>query len=94
MGRPSRISLPDYLPVRGSVHTHAYALALEKLTGADIKKMFPTLNINLDKIPEFQKYLGEGSHHRLYRFSADDYQEIAGIWQGDKALPGHPPGTA
>jgi len=82
-----------YLLVRGSVHAHAYALALKNLTGVDIEKMLPTPNINLDRIPECQKYLAEGSHRRLYRFSPDDYKEMSGIWgNGEKALPGDPPG--
>src|SRR6195952_697855 len=41
-----------YLLVRGSVHAHAYALALKKVTGVAIEQMLPTPNINLDKIPE------------------------------------------
>ncbi|MGI3777479.1 MAG: manganese catalase family protein, partial [Janthinobacterium lividum] len=45
-----------YLLVRGSVHAHAYALALKKLTGVEIEKMLPTPNINLDRVPECQKY--------------------------------------
>ena len=82
-----------YLLVRGSVHAHAYALALKKITGVDIEKMLPTPNINLDRIPECQKYLAEGSHRRLYRFSPNDYAEMAGIWgNGEMALPGDPPG--
>ena len=82
-----------YLLVRGSVHAHAYALALKQITGVEIEKMLPTPNINLDKIPECQKYLAEGSHRRLYRFSPDDYKEVASIWgNGEQALPGDPPG--
>ncbi len=82
-----------YLLVRGSVHAHAYALALKKLTGVAIEQMLPTPNINLSKIPECQKYLNEGSHRRLYRFSPDDYKEVSGIWgNGEMALPGDPPG--
>jgi Mn-containing catalase len=82
-----------YLLVRGGVHAHAYALALKQLTGVEIEKMLPTPNISLDKIPESAKYLEEGSHRRLYRFSVDDYQEIRGIWgNGEKALPTDPPG--
>ena len=55
--------------------------------------MLPTPNIPLDKIPECQKYLDEGSHRRLYRFSPNDYAEMAGIWgNGETALPGDPPG--
>lgn len=82
-----------YLLVRGSVHAHAYALALKKVTGVDIEKMLPTPNINLSNIPECQKYLDEGSHRRLYTFSPSDYREMAGIWgSGEEALPGDPPG--
>jgi Mn-containing catalase len=79
--------------VRGSVHAHAYALALEKITGVDVKKFLPTPNIPLANIPECQKYLDEGSHRRLYTWSPNDYKEIAGIWSNDEvALPGDPPG--
>ena len=90
---PTGREVCGYLLVRGSVHAHAYALAIQKITGADIKKVLPTPNIPLGNIPECQKYLDEGSHRRLYRFSPDDYAEMAGIWgQGEQALPGDPPG--
>lgn len=90
---PTGREVCGYLLVRGSVHAHAYALAIKKLTGVEIEKMLPTPNINLDKIPESQKYLEEGSHRRLYTFSPEDYKEIAGIWgKGEGALPGDPPG--
>jgi Mn-containing catalase len=90
---PTGREVCGYLLVRGSVHAHAYALALKNITGVDIEKMLPTPNINLDKIPESQKYLAEGSHCRLYTFSDKDYKEIAGIWgNGEMALPGDPPG--
>ncbi len=82
-----------YLLVRGSVHAHAYALALKKITGVEIEKFLPTPNIDLSKIPESQKYLAEGSHRRLYTWSPKDYREIAGLWgNGEQALPGDPPG--
>ncbi len=82
-----------YLLVRGSVHAHAYALALKKITGVAIEQMLPTPNIDLSKIPECQKYLNEGSHRRLYTFSPNDYEEMSGIWgNGEVALPGDPPG--
>jgi Mn-containing catalase len=75
------------------VHAHAYALALKNITGVEIEKMLPTPNIDLDQIPEAQKYLEEGSHRRLYTFSPKDYKEIASIWgRGELALPGDPPG--
>lgn len=90
---PTGREVCGYLLVRGSVHAHAYALALQKITGVDIKKFLPTPNIPLDKIPECQKYLDEGSHRRLYTWSPNDYKEIAGIWNNDEvALPGDPPG--
>ncbi len=93
MTEPTGREVCGYLLVRGSVHAHAYALALKKLTGVEIEKMLPTPNINLSKIPECQKYLDEGSHRRLYRFSPSDYHEASGIWgNGEMALPGDPPG--
>lgn len=82
-----------YLLVRGSVHAHAYALVLKKLTGVSIEKMLPTPNINLDRIPECRKYLGEGKHRILYTNSPEDYRAMQGIWgNGEMALPGDPPG--
>jgi Mn-containing catalase len=93
MTEPTGREVCGYLLVRGGVHAHAYALALKKLTGVDIAKMLPVPNIPTDRIPECQKYLDEGSHRRLYRFSPDDYSEIAGIWgKGEGALPDDPPG--
>ncbi|MGF7056081.1 Mn-containing catalase [Bosea sp. OAE752] len=90
---PTGREVCGYLLVRGSVHAHAYALALKQITGIEIEKMLPTPNINLDKIPECQKYLQEGSHRRLYTFSPGDYTEMAGIWgNGEMALAGDPPG--
>ena len=89
---PTGREICGYLLVRGSVHAHAYALALKKLTGVAIEQMLPTPNIPLAKIPECQKYLAEGSHRRLYTFSPSDYRSIAGLWEGETALPGDPPG--
>jgi Mn-containing catalase len=90
---PTGREVCGYLLVRGSVHAHSYALALKKLTGVELEKMLPTPNIDLSRIPECQKYLDEGSHRRLYRFSPDDYKEAAGVWSNDEvALPGDPPG--
>jgi Mn-containing catalase len=90
---PTGREVCGYLLVRGSVHAHAYALALKNITGVEIEKMLPTPNINLDSIPEAQKYLAEGSHRRLYTFSPEDYKEIAAVWgNGEAALPGDPPG--
>ncbi len=88
---PTGREICGYLLVRGSVHAHAYALALKKLTGVAIEQMLPTPNIPLANIPECQKYLAEGSHRRLYTFSPTDYANLAGIWD-ESALPGDPPG--
>jgi Mn-containing catalase len=94
LSEPTGREVCGYLLVRGSVHAHAYAVALKQITGVAIEKMLPTPNINLDKIPECQKYLEEGSHRRLYTFSPTDYREISGIWgNGEQALPGDPPGA-
>ena len=38
---PAARQMLGYLFVRGGVHAHAYALALEKLTGVEMKKMLP-----------------------------------------------------
>ena len=94
MKDPTGREVCGYLLVRGSVHAHAYALALKHISGMSVEKLLPVPNINLSKIPESQKYLQEGSHRRLYRFSPDDYGEMAAIWGGgETALPGDPPGT-
>jgi Mn-containing catalase len=90
---PTGREVCGYLLVRGQVHAHAYALALKQITGIEIEKMLPVPNIPADRIPECRKYLEEGSHRRLYRFSPSDYAEVAGIWgNGEQALPGDPPG--
>ncbi|MBY0336192.1 MAG: manganese catalase family protein [Acetobacteraceae bacterium] len=90
---PTAREVCGYLLVRGSVHAHAYALALKKITGVDIEKMLPVPNIPTGNIPECQKYLAEGSHRRLYTFSPSDYKDMAGVWgNGEMALPDDPPG--
>jgi Mn-containing catalase len=79
---PAARALTGYLLVRGGVHQVAYARALEKLTGADLTKMFPTPRIPTEKIPECQPYIQRGDHLRLYRFSPDDYREIVAVFNG------------
>jgi Mn-containing catalase len=82
-----------YLMVRGAVHAHAYGLALKHLTGVDMTKMLPVPNVPGDKVPEARRFMQEGAHRRLYRFSPNDYAEIGAIWgNGEQALPGDPPG--
>jgi Mn-containing catalase len=79
---PAARALTGYLLVRGGVHQIAYARALEKLTGTDLTKMFPTPRIPTDKIPECQPHIERGDHKRLYRFSPDDYKEIVAVFNG------------
>ncbi len=71
-----------YLLVRGGVHATAYGKALETLTGVNITKMLPIPNIENAKFPEARKYESQGVHRVLYRFSPEDYKDIARIWRG------------
>lgn len=87
---PAARHMLGYLFTRGGVHAHAYALALEKLTGVDMKKMLPIPNIEGVELPEQRPFLAEGMHRKLYRFSPDDYKEIGTIWEGE-ALDGSGP---
>jgi manganese catalase len=79
---PAARALTGYLLVRGGVHQIAYARALEKLTGVDLMKAFPTPRIPTAKIPECQPHIQKGLHRTLYRFSPSDYQEIAAVFNG------------
>ena len=79
---PAARALTGYLLCRGGVHQVAYARAVEKLTGADLTKMFPAPRIPTEKIPECQPHIQRGEHLKLYRFSPKDYQEIAALWNG------------
>jgi Mn-containing catalase len=49
---PAARALTGYLLVRGGVHQVAYARALERVTGADLMKLFPSPRIPTEKIPE------------------------------------------
>ena len=79
---PAARALTGYLLVRGGVHQVAYARALERLTGADMMKLFPSPRIPTDKIPECQPHLERGEHLKLYRFSQDAFQEVAAVFVG------------
>ena len=79
---PAARALTGYLLVRGGVHQIAYARALELLTGADLMKLFPSPRIPTDLIPECRPHIERGDHRRLYRFSPDDYQELAAVFRG------------
>jgi Mn-containing catalase len=79
---PAARALTGYLLVRGGVHQVAYARALERLTGADLMKLFPVPRIPTDKIPECKPHIKRGDHLRLYRFSTEDYRELAAVFNG------------
>ena len=73
---PAARALTGYLLVRGGVHQVAYARALERLTGADMMKLFPSPRIPTDKIPECQPHIKRGEHLKLYRFSRGGLPEV------------------
>ena len=79
---PTARTMVGYLLVRGDVHIVAYAKALEVLTGVDLKPMFPIPDISNKKFPEAKKLEDQGLHRIMYRFSKDDYTELAKIWKG------------
>ena len=79
---PAARALTGYLLVRGGVHQVAYARALENLTGAQMMKLFPSPRIPTDKIPECKPHIKRGEHLKLYRFSPEDFQELAAVFNG------------
>ena len=79
---PVARALTGYLLVRGGVHQVAYARALERLTGADLMKLFPSPRIPTDAIPECQPHIAKDLHRTLYRFSPNDFQEIKAVFNG------------
>ena len=101
---PAARALTGYLLCRGGVHQVAYARAVEKLTGADLTKMFPSPRIPTSKIPGVGRpHIERGEHLKLYRFSPDDYRELVAVFNGthpetgedlevvDEAPEGFPP---
>jgi Mn-containing catalase len=87
---PAARALTGYLLVRGGVHQVAYARALERLTGADMTKLFPSPNIPTAKIPECQPHIARGLHTKLYRFSPSDYLELSAVFNGPHPETGEP----
>jgi Mn-containing catalase len=79
---PAARALTGYLLVRGGVHQVAYARALERLTGSDLMKLFPTPRIPTDKIPECKPHIERGEHLKLYRFSEDAFAEVSAVFNG------------
>jgi Mn-containing catalase len=87
---PAARALTGYLLVRGGVHQVAYARALERLTGADMTKLFPSPNIPTAKIPECQPHIAKNLHLKLYRFSPSDYLELSAVFNGPHPETGEP----
>jgi Mn-containing catalase len=87
---PAARALTGYLLVRGGVHQVAYARAVENLTGSDLTKLFPGPRVPSDKIKESRPYIEKGDHRRLYRFSPNDYQELAAVFNGNHPETGEP----
>ncbi|MDQ2623453.1 MAG: manganese catalase family protein [Actinomycetota bacterium] len=79
---PAARALTGYLLVRGGVHQVAYARAVENLTGANLMNLFPAPRIPTEKIPECQPHIDRGEHLKLYRFSPNDYLELAAVFNG------------
>ncbi len=87
---PVARQMVGYLLVRGGVHIVAYAKAIEALSGVDVGKLLPIPDISNKKFPEARKHEERGLHQILYRFSKDDYKEIAQIWKGPHPEDGSP----
>jgi Mn-containing catalase len=79
---PVARALTGYLLVRGGVHQVAYARALENLTGSNMMNLFPSPRIPTDKIPECRPHIKRGEHLKLYRWSPDDFKELAAVFNG------------
>ena len=79
-----------YLICRGGVHQEAYAKALGDLCGVDATKLLPIPEIESKNFPHAKKFMDKGFHRFIYRFSPDDYKEIAQIWNGPQAETGEP----
>jgi len=79
---PCARTMVGYLLVRGGLHVCAYALALEKLTGVDVKRLMPIPPLSNAKFPEARQFMAHGLHRELYTFSSNAYQEAGLIWNG------------
>src|SRR4051812_42735251 len=79
---PAARALTGYLLVRGGVHQVAYARAVENLTGANLMKLFPSPKIPTAAIPECQPHIQRGEHLKLYRWSQEDFLELAAVFNG------------
>jgi Mn-containing catalase len=79
-----------YLLCRGGVHKEAYAKALEDLTGVEMTKLLPIPDTPNDKFPEARKFMDQGYHRIMYRFSPSDFNQLGEIWNGSQVDTGEP----
>jgi Mn-containing catalase len=77
-----------YLICRGGVHQEAYAKALSDLSGVDVTKLLPVPDIENKHFPHAKKFMDQGYHRFLYKFSPNDYNELGKIWNGQQAETG------
>jgi len=87
---PAARAMLGYLLVRGGTHIVAYARALEKLTGADLSKLFPIPDISNAKFPEARVLEERGLGHVMFRFSPNDYRSLDQVWNGPHPETGKP----
>jgi Mn-containing catalase len=85
---PTARAMIGYLIVRGGTHIVAYARALEHLTGADLRKLFPIPDISNDKFPEARKLEERGLHLVQFRGNPTDYGRMNEIWNGPHPIDG------
>lgn len=55
---------------------------LEKLTGADMSKLFPIPDISNKKFPEARALEEQGLHRIMYRWSPQDFSQVSQVWNG------------
>src|SRR5436190_108335 len=63
--------------VLASVHL---TRGLEKLTGADMSKLFHNPDISNKKFPEARALEEQGQHRIMYRWSPQDFSQLAQVW--------------
>ena len=68
--------------MRGGVHQVAYARALEKLTGADLTKLFPAPADPDGQDPGVPAAHRDGPAPTALSLLADDYLELAAVFNG------------
>jgi Mn-containing catalase len=87
---PTAREMVGFLLVRGGVHIVAYARALEKLTGVDVKKLVPIPDLSNKAFPEARRHEDKGLHLKLFTFSPNDYQRAGEIFNGEHPEDGQP----